>query len=90
MKIMKKLINLLLFVTLIISCNRPHDPNDMGTVEILPKGEYIIYNIGSRHIVKCIRPDGKYYWLNDANFSINNIPGYDAHQYIDKTRITIK
>lgn len=86
MKITKILFSLLI----IMSCNMPHDPNNLGTVEILPKGEYIIYNIGSRHTVKCIRPDGKYYWLNDANFSINNIPGYDAHQYIDKTKITIK
>lgn len=76
---MKKLIIFLLFS---ISCGNSYkDPKHLGYVERVPKGLYIIVNYGSRHVVKCIRPDGKYYTLNDAYFSINNIPGYDAHQY---------
>jgi hypothetical protein len=73
-----------------VNCNAPRDKNDMGTVEILPKGNYIIWNTGSRHIVKCVKDDGKVYWLNDANFQKNGIDGYDAHQYHDKTQITIE
>ena len=61
----------------------------MGRVEVLPKGEYVIWNTGSRHIVKCLRNDGKYYWLNDNDFERNNISGHDAHQYRDKTKIII-
>lgn len=70
-------------------CAEP-DPNDLGVVENLPKGEYVIWNYGSRHLVKCLRPDGKYYYLNDNDFSRNGISGYDAHQYHDKTRVLIK
>jgi hypothetical protein len=73
-----------------VNCNSSRDKNDMGVVEKLPKGDYIIWNTGSRHIVKCVKEDGYVYWLNDANFSINGIDGYDAHQYHDKTKITIK
>jgi hypothetical protein len=73
-----------------VNCNGPRDKNDMGIVEILPKGNYIIWNSGSRHIVKCAKDDGKTYWLNDADFQKNGIDGYDAHQYHDKTKITIE
>jgi hypothetical protein len=85
---MRKLI-FFLFV-FIIGCNSPKDPNDLGLVERLPKGEYIIWNTGSRHIVKCVNKEGKSYWLNDAHFDENGIPGYDAHQYREKTKIVIK
>ena len=84
---MKYILKLLVLFT--VSCVKP-DPNNLGTVKILPKGEYTIWNTGSRHIVKCLRPDGKYYWLNDNNFSRNGINGYDAHQYRNKTKIVIK
>jgi hypothetical protein len=82
----------LFFIIAIVlaSCAGPHDPNDLGTVTYLPKGEYIIWNTGSRHMVKCQRPDGKCYWLNDSNFDINGIPARDAHEFRNKTRITIK
>lgn len=73
-----------------VNCNAPKYKNDMGTVERLPNGNYTIWNIGSRHMVKCLKDDGKVYWLNDANFNQNGIDGYDAHQYINKTQITIK
>lgn len=79
-----------LYTLFFLSCNVQKDKNDLGLVTYLPKGEYIIYNTGSRHIVKCLKPDGKYYWLNDVNFRINNIPGYDAHQYHDRTKIIIR
>lgn len=63
----------------------------MGTVKYLPKGEYVIWNTGSRHIVKCINvKTDKYYFLNDAHFSLNGIPGHDAHEYREKTKIVIK
>ena len=62
----------------------------MGLVKYLPKGEYVIWNTGSRHIVKCLKSDGRVYWLNDADFDVNNISGYDAHQYREKTKIIIK
>jgi hypothetical protein len=73
-----------------VNFNGPRDNNDMGTVETLPKGNYTIWNSGSRHIVQCVKDDGKVYWLNDANFQKNGIDGYDAHQYHDKTQITIE
>jgi hypothetical protein len=85
---MKKLIFLLLIF--IIGCGSPKDPNNLGLVERLPKGEYVIWNYGSRHIVKCENNQGKFYYLNDAHFSQNGINGYDAHQYREKTKITIK
>lgn len=85
---MKKLFAIV--TTLILSCNSAKSPNDLGLVKYLPKGEYIIWNTGSRHIVKCLRPDGKFYWLNDGNFDENGIDGYDAHKYYDKTKIIIK
>ena len=66
-----------------LGCNQRRNPNDLGVVKILPKGEYIIWNTGSRHIVKCLRPDGKYYWLNENYFSVNGISGRDAHKYRD-------
>ena len=72
------------------SCSTKSDPNCLGVVEKLPKGDYIIYNYGSRHIVKCEKSDGKYYYLNDYYFKQNGISGYDAHQYREKTKITIK
>lgn len=80
----------ILIISFITSCNGPQDPNDMGSVMYLPKGEYIIWNSGSRHVVKCVKSDGKVYWLNDHDFWKNGIEGYDAHQYHDKTKITIK
>lgn len=81
----------LIFISLVIlSCGRNQDPNDLGIVEILPSGEYTIWNYGSRHLVKCLRPDGKYYYLNDNDFEKNGIDGHDAHQYHDKTKIIIK
>jgi hypothetical protein len=73
-----------------VNCNAPRDKNDMGTVEKLPNGNYTIWNSGSRHMVKCLKDDGKTYWLNDAYFQQNGIDGYDAHQYHDKTKITIE
>jgi hypothetical protein len=73
-----------------VNCNGTRDKNDMGIVEKLPKGNYTIWNTGSRHIVKCAKDDGKVYWLNDADFKQNGIDGYDAHQYHDKTQITIE
>jgi hypothetical protein len=81
---------LLLLIIVLISCASPKDPNDLGSVERLPKGEYIIWNSGSRHVVKCQNSEGKFYWLNDAYFQENGISGYDAHQYTNKTKITIK
>ena len=81
---------LIVLVILILSCNSQKSPNDLGLITHLPKGQYIIWNTGSRHIVKCLRPDGKFYWLNDANFDENNIDGYDAHKYYNKTKIIIK
>jgi hypothetical protein len=82
---------LLIIVTfLFTACAGKPDPNYLGYVEKLPKGEYVIYNYGSRHIVRCERTDGKYYSLNDGNFSKNGIPGYDAHQYRNKTKVIIK
>jgi len=84
---MKKLI---IIILLLYSCGSNKSPNDLGYVEKLPKGKYIIENRGSRHLIRCTRPDGKYFWLNDADFSKNGIPGYDAHKYVDPTSIIIK
>jgi len=81
---------LFLFLILLLGCAAPKDPNDLGLVERLPKGEYIIWNTGSRHMVKCQNSEGKIYWFNDANFDENGINGYDAHQYINKTKIIIR
>ena len=80
----------IIIVMILFSCNSSKSPNDLGRVEFLPKGEYVIWNKGSRHIVKCLRNDGKYYWLNDGHFERNNISGHDAHQYRDRTKIVIK
>ena len=74
----------------LIGCSQPKDDKYLGYVNKLPKGEYIIYNYGSRHIVKCVKPDGTYYCLNDGNFELNGIPGRDAHEYHEKTRLVIK
>lgn len=87
---MKKLHLIILLVITLCSCNAPKDNNYLGNVEKLPAGKYTIKNWGSRHIVRCERPDGKYYTLNDSDFDINNIDGYDAHQYHEPTRIVIK
>ena len=88
---MKKLLLLLAIITLLASCsNTAEDIHDKGFVIYLPKGEYVIWNTGSRHIVKCLNNNGDYYWLNDSHFDENNIPGYDAHKYRNKTLITIK
>ena len=89
MKIISKL-TLCLCVAGLLSCAGPRDPNDMGLVERLPAGGYVIWNTGSRHIVKCVKDDGKSYWLNDAHFGENGIPGRDAHEYREKTRIIIR
>lgn len=89
-EIYKQIKILIILVILLMSCGAPDDPNYLGYVEYLAKGEYIIYNYGSRHMVKCIRPDGKYYMLNDSDFEQNGIQGYDAHQYREKTKIIIK
>ena len=75
---------------LLIGCNDEKDKNNLGTVEKLPPGEYVIYNYGSRHIVKCLKSNGEYYYLNDSNFELNGINGYDAHEYREKTKIVIK
>jgi len=80
----------IIIVMILFSCNSSKSPNDLGRAEVLPKGEYVIWNTGSRHIVKCLRNDGKYYWLNDNDFERNNISGHDAHQYRYKTKIIIK
>ena len=80
----------IIIVMILFSCNSSKSPNDLGRVEVLPKGEYVIWNTGSRHIVKCLRNDGKYYWLNDNDFKQNHISGHDAHQYRYKTKIIIK
>lgn len=90
MKHLFKILSILL-LALFISCvkNEP-DINYLGYVDKLPKGEYTIYNYGSRHIVKCDRHDGKYYYLNDVNFDLNNIKGHDAHEYINPTKIVIQ
>lgn len=77
-------------IVILVNCNTPKDKNDMGLVESLPKGDYIIWNTGSRHIVKCVKDDGKVYWFNDADFQKNGIDGYDAHQYRHKTKIKIQ
>lgn len=77
-------------IFLLFGCNQRKEPNDLGVFEKLPKGEYVIWNTGSRHIVKCLKSDGKIYWLNDADFDVNGIDGYDAHQYYDKTKIIIE
>lgn len=82
--------NVLFLILILFGCSNTKDPNDMGLVDRLPRGEYVIWNIGSRHIVKCIRADGKYYWVNDADFDINGIPGRDAHEYHEKTTIIIR
>ncbi len=86
---MKKLLIALLLIGL-VSCSSYESPYDMGSVEYLPKGEYLIWNTGSRHVVKCVGTDGYIYWLNDGYFEQNGIPGYDAHQYREKTKIIIK
>ena len=54
------LFSLGMMITL-VNCNAPRDKNDMGTVERLPKGDYTIWNTGSRHIVKCVKEDGYVY-----------------------------
>lgn len=83
--------NLLAILFFVISCNNT-DPNYLGNVERLPKGEYRIYNYGSRHTVRCVQKDGKYFYLNDHNFSKNGIPGHDANEYYEKdfVYITVK
>ena len=86
---MKYLITLLITI-FIMACSNTKDPNDMGTVTYLPKGKYVIQNTGSRHMVRCVKTDGKIYWLNDNNFEENGIPAKDAHQFRNQTRITIK
>ncbi len=87
---MKK--NYWIFLVLIIfACQtRKPDPNYLGYIQELPIGEYVIYNYGSRHIVRCERKDGRYYCLNDANFPLNGIAGRDAHEYRNKTKIRIE
>lgn len=75
----------------LVSCGGANtNDNYLGYVKELPKGTYMIKNQGSRHIVRCYREDGKYYNLNDANFKINGISGYDAHQYRELTKIIVK
>lgn len=81
---------LIIFTIFIFGCNQPKDENYLGYVEKLPKGEYTIYNYGSRHMVKCVRTDGKYYMLNDTDFKINGIKGHDAHEYHNPAKIFIK
>lgn len=84
--------SIFLILLAISSCNidSTKNPNNMGLVTYLPKGEYTIWNYGSRHIVKCVDSHGKIYLLNDGDFSKNGIKGYDAHQYRNKTKIVIK
>ncbi len=86
---MKIFFTVILFL-LLFSCNTSVDTNNLGTVTKLPPGEYLIWNTGSRHIVKCLKTNKEYYYLNDVHFKINGIPGYDAHQYTDITKIIIK
>lgn len=88
---MKPLILVIITICIILSgCGSPKDPNYLGYIQQLPKGEYVIYNHGSRHIVRCVKPNGEYYLLNDNSFKRNGIPGHDAHQYRNKTKIIIK
>jgi hypothetical protein len=87
---MKRLLLIATILIGLVSCAQERSPYDKGSVEYLPSGEYIIWNTGSRHIVKCVDTNGYYYWLNDGYFQQNGIPGYDAHEYHEKTRITIK
>jgi hypothetical protein len=89
---MRKLI-IITLIGILLACNpsSAKDPHDKGLVTILPKGRYIVQNAGSRHIVRCFNIVTKdYYWLNDAHFKLNRIPGYDAHQYSQPTAIEIK
>lgn len=74
----------------LLSCAGPKDSNHLGYVKILPEGTYKVINKGSRHIVYCYREDGKYYTLNDGNFSKNGIPGRDAHQYRNLTIVKVR
>lgn len=83
----KSIIIILLFC---YSCNSKPDPNYLGYVHILPKGEYTIKQGGSRHIVRCTTKEGKYYLLNDSYFEENGIEGRDAHEYPNPTEITIE
>ena len=83
---MKKLI---LICLTFIGCAEHKDKMNLGLVNKLPKGEYVIWNTGSRHIVKCLKPNGEYYYLNDANFDLNGINAKDAHQFSEKTSISI-
>ena len=85
-----KIFLIILLVLSITNCANKKDNKYLGYVNKLLKGEYIIYNYGSRHIVKCVKPDGTYYCLNDGNFELNGIPGRDAHKYHEKTKIIIK
>ncbi len=87
---MRRAIIVFILFSFFISCAGEKDPNYLGYVEKLPPGEYIICNYGSRHMVKCVNKYGKWYMLNDADFEINGIPGYDAHQYRNETKIIIK
>lgn len=85
--------NILLSISIILilsSCAKPSEPKCLGLVNKLPKGEYVIWKYGSRHIVKCLNSKGKFYFLNDTNFSVNGIKGYGAHEYHKKTKIIIK
>lgn len=85
-----KYIMIIIFIFTILSCGgKVDDKNDLGLITKLPKGEYVIWNYGSRHIVKCLRVDGKYYYLNDTHFKSNGIDARGAHEFYDKTTITI-
>lgn len=87
----KKLLFICLFFSL-TSCldTKPDDPNNLGLVTKLPKGEYVIWNYGSRHIVKCETSDGKFYYLNDVHFRENGIDARDAHEFHYKTTVKIR
>jgi hypothetical protein len=85
---MKKYIIVILIVFLVSCVERKRD--NSFRVEKLPAGEYTIYNYGSRHIVRCIKSDGRVFYLNDNDFKQNGINGYDAHQYRNPTKVTIK
>lgn len=86
---MKKIILLIALFINLVSCNSEPNPNYLGRVDILPKGAYTLQNSGSRHMVKCVREDGKYYYLCDTRFKENGINAWDASQFYNLTYVMI-
>lgn len=87
---MEKIILSILLAITLASCNSEPNPNYLGRVDILPKGGYTLQNSGSRHMVKCTREDGKYYYLCDTRFKENGINAWDASQFLKPTYIMIE